>query len=143
MSACCPSPRASFLSSFQLSSFGGCVLGSAAVGRRPLESADPSGCPACGSRNRETSLASTPLEGLTGSCGQSTQCVNPLVFFVGALYYNPLFRIWATSGIGKRSQVVLEEEKWLSGVSPEALLGASGRTFWVPRAIFRGPGEVF
>ena len=59
----------------------GCFLGSAAVGRRPLESADPSGCPACGGRNRETSLASTPLEGLTGSCGQSTQCGYPLGFF--------------------------------------------------------------
>ena len=79
----------------------GCFLGSAAVGRRPLESADPSGVPACGRRNRETSLASTSLEGLTGSCGQNTQCDNPLGFFVGALYYNPLFRIWATSGIGK------------------------------------------
>ena len=27
--------------------------------------------------------------------------------------------------------MVLEEEKWVSGVPPEALLGASGSTFWV------------
>ena len=39
--------------------------------------------------------------------------------------------------------MVLEEGKWLSGVSPEALLGASGRTFWVPGAIFFGPGSIF
>ena len=51
----------------------GCFLGSAAVGRRPLESADPSGVPACGRRKRDTSLASTALEGRTGACGQSPQ----------------------------------------------------------------------
>ena len=37
----------------------------------------------------------------------------------------------------------MEEEKWVSGVPPEALLGASGSTFWVPRAIFLVPGRVF
>ena len=54
----------------------GCFLGSAAVGRRPLESADPSGCPACGRRNRETSLASTPLEGLPGAAARVLNVVN-------------------------------------------------------------------
>ena len=45
--------------------------------------------------------------------------------------------------MGKRSQVVLEEEKWVSGVSPDALLGASGRTFWVPGPIFLFPERFF
>ena len=39
--------------------------------------------------------------------------------------------------------MVLKEEKWVSGVPPEALLGPSGSTFWVPRAIFLVPGKVF
>ena len=43
----CPLQRGSCLSSVQLRSFGGGALGSAAGGRRPLESADPRG-PACG-----------------------------------------------------------------------------------------------
>ena len=55
----------------------GCFLGSAAVGRRPPESADPSGCPACGRRKRETSLASTPLEGLPGAAARG---LNVLTF---------------------------------------------------------------
>ena len=81
----------------------GCFLGSAAVGRRPLESADPSGAPACGGRNRETSLASTPLEGLPGAAARGDNVLNFLGFLVGALYYNPLFRICGTFGMGKCS----------------------------------------
>ena len=73
MSACCPSPRASFLSSFQLSSFGGCALGSAAVGRRPSESADPTG-PACGGREELKGIsAGNSLKTLPGACGQIVQ----------------------------------------------------------------------
>ena len=106
------------------------------MGRRPSESADPLWVPACGRRNRETSLASTPLEGLPGAAARVPNVLNFSFFFVGALYYNPLFRIWGTFGMGKRSQVVLEEGKWVSGVPPEALLGASGMTFWVSGANF-------
>ena len=40
--------------------------------------------------------------------------------------------------MGKRSQVVLEEEKWLSRVPPGGLFGSPGRTCWVSGMIFKG-----
>ena len=39
--------------------------------------------------------------------------------------------------------MVLEEDNWVSGVPPEALLDASGSIFWFPGAIFGVPGRYF
>ena len=39
--------------------------------------------------------------------------------------------------------MVLEEENWVSGLLPEALLGASGSTFRVPGTFFGVPGRYF
>ena len=45
--------------------------------------------------------------------------------------------------MGKCSYVVLEEEKWLSRATSEALFESSGRPFWVSKVIFLVSGGLF
>ena len=75
-------PRCSTsLGAFVLGSFNGFILGSAAGGRRPLESADPRG-PACGAMEGERNKGFLNQKVTTGGAAPCRRCANPCPFGV-------------------------------------------------------------